>query len=199
MYKDFKEGAKRILVATDLVRGGGCWGGVGVDFAAPGLISPPQPTVCLPPSPPPFPPAASQVGRGIDIERVNIVINYDMPETGAPCCCALLHHMMQGCCCDLRLMCWAVGRCMPHRPLPASSRVPPTALHPPVPAAAGPPDAAHLDPMPASGMIICLQTRSTATAPTPTCTAWAGRGALAPRAWPSPLWPRPPTRRCSTR
>ena len=41
MYKEFKEGAKRILVATDLV------------------------------------------GRGIDIERVNIVINYDMPETGA--------------------------------------------------------------------------------------------------------------------
>lgn len=39
MYKEFKEGQKRILVATDLV------------------------------------------GRGIDIERVNIVINYDMPET----------------------------------------------------------------------------------------------------------------------
>lgn len=39
MYKAFKEGSKRILVATDLV------------------------------------------GRGIDIERVNIVINYDMPET----------------------------------------------------------------------------------------------------------------------
>ena len=38
-YKLFKEGSKRILVATDLV------------------------------------------GRGIDIERVNIVINYDMPET----------------------------------------------------------------------------------------------------------------------
>lgn len=37
-YKGFKEGHKRILVATDLV------------------------------------------GRGIDIERVNIVINYDMPE-----------------------------------------------------------------------------------------------------------------------
>ncbi len=39
VYKAFKEGTKRILVATDLV------------------------------------------GRGIDIERVNIVINYDMPET----------------------------------------------------------------------------------------------------------------------
>lgn len=39
VYKAFKEGNKRILVATDLV------------------------------------------GRGIDIERVNIVINYDMPET----------------------------------------------------------------------------------------------------------------------
>ena len=39
VYKTFKEGQKRILVATDLV------------------------------------------GRGIDIERVNIVINYDMPET----------------------------------------------------------------------------------------------------------------------
>ena len=38
-YKAFKEGQKRILVATDLV------------------------------------------ARGIDIERVNIVINYDMPET----------------------------------------------------------------------------------------------------------------------
>lgn len=38
-YKAFKDGSKRILVATDLV------------------------------------------GRGIDIERVNIVINYDMPET----------------------------------------------------------------------------------------------------------------------
>ena len=38
VYKEFKEGAKRILVATDLV------------------------------------------GRGIDIERVNIVINYDMPD-----------------------------------------------------------------------------------------------------------------------
>jgi ATP-dependent RNA helicase UAP56/SUB2 len=38
-YKGFKEGHKRILVATDLV------------------------------------------GRGIDIERVNIVINYDMPES----------------------------------------------------------------------------------------------------------------------
>eukprot|EP00798_Chlamydomonas_sp_ICE-L_P019497 gene19497-26160_t len=38
-YKLFKEGSKRILVATDLI------------------------------------------GRGIDIERVNIVINYDMPET----------------------------------------------------------------------------------------------------------------------
>lgn len=38
VYKQFKEGQKRILVATDLV------------------------------------------GRGIDIERVNIVINYDMPE-----------------------------------------------------------------------------------------------------------------------
>ena len=37
-YRSFKEGHKRILVATDLV------------------------------------------GRGIDIERVNIVINYDMPE-----------------------------------------------------------------------------------------------------------------------
>ncbi len=41
VYKQFKEGQKRILVATDLV------------------------------------------GRGIDIERVNIVINYDMPETDA--------------------------------------------------------------------------------------------------------------------
>ena len=39
MYKQFKEGQKRVLVATDLI------------------------------------------GRGIDIERVNIVINYDMPET----------------------------------------------------------------------------------------------------------------------
>ena len=39
MYKAFKEGQKRILVATDLI------------------------------------------GRGIDIERVNIVINYDMPES----------------------------------------------------------------------------------------------------------------------
>lgn len=39
VYKEFKEGKKRILVATDLV------------------------------------------GRGIDIEKVNIVINYDMPET----------------------------------------------------------------------------------------------------------------------
>eukprot|EP00271_Cylindrocystis_brebissonii_P016565 TRINITY_DN403_c0_g1_i3.p1 TRINITY_DN403_c0_g1~~TRINITY_DN403_c0_g1_i3.p1 ORF type:complete len:427 (+),score=99.31 TRINITY_DN403_c0_g1_i3:112-1392(+) len=38
-YKHFKEGAKRIMVATDLV------------------------------------------GRGIDIERVNIVINYDMPDS----------------------------------------------------------------------------------------------------------------------
>lgn len=38
-YKQFKEGQKRLLVATDLI------------------------------------------GRGIDIERVNIVINYDMPET----------------------------------------------------------------------------------------------------------------------
>lgn len=38
-YKGFKEGHKRILVATDLV------------------------------------------GRGIDIERVNIVINYDMPDS----------------------------------------------------------------------------------------------------------------------
>lgn len=38
-YKGFKEGNKRILVATDLV------------------------------------------GRGIDIERVNIVINYDMPDS----------------------------------------------------------------------------------------------------------------------
>mmetsp|Transcript_13391 Transcript_13391/g.34353 ORF Transcript_13391/g.34353 Transcript_13391/m.34353 type:complete len:189 (+) Transcript_13391:1366-1932(+) len=38
-YKEFKQGKKRILVATDLV------------------------------------------GRGIDIERVNIVINYDMPVT----------------------------------------------------------------------------------------------------------------------
>jgi ATP-dependent RNA helicase UAP56/SUB2 len=39
VYKEFKEGKKRILVATDLV------------------------------------------GRGIDIEKVNVVINYDMPET----------------------------------------------------------------------------------------------------------------------
>ena len=39
VYKQFKEGQKRVLVATDLI------------------------------------------GRGIDIERVNIVINYDMPET----------------------------------------------------------------------------------------------------------------------
>lgn len=39
VYKNFKAGHKRILVATDLV------------------------------------------GRGIDIERVNIVINYDMPQT----------------------------------------------------------------------------------------------------------------------
>ena len=39
VYKAFKEGQKRILVATDLI------------------------------------------GRGIDIERVNIVINYDMPES----------------------------------------------------------------------------------------------------------------------
>lgn len=39
VYKNFKEGKHRILVATDLV------------------------------------------GRGIDIERVNIVINYDMPES----------------------------------------------------------------------------------------------------------------------
>lgn len=55
-YKGFKEGHKRILVATDLV------------------------------------------GRGIDIERVNIVINYDMPDSAdtylhrvsciftSPCC-----------------------------------------------------------------------------------------------------------------
>eukprot|EP01025_Chloroclados_australasicus_P037043 TRINITY_DN3771_c0_g4_i1.p2 TRINITY_DN3771_c0_g4~~TRINITY_DN3771_c0_g4_i1.p2 ORF type:complete len:443 (-),score=56.25 TRINITY_DN3771_c0_g4_i1:198-1526(-) len=41
VYQQFKEGNKRILVATDLV------------------------------------------GRGIDIERVNIVINYDMPQTNA--------------------------------------------------------------------------------------------------------------------
>lgn len=41
-YRSFKEGHKRILVATDLV------------------------------------------GRGIDIERVNIVINYDMPEAQGP-------------------------------------------------------------------------------------------------------------------
>ena len=40
-YRAFKEGHKRILVATDLV------------------------------------------GRGIDIERVNIVVNYDMPENEA--------------------------------------------------------------------------------------------------------------------
>jgi ATP-dependent RNA helicase UAP56/SUB2 len=39
VYKEFKEGKKRILVATDLV------------------------------------------GRGIDIEKVNVVVNYDMPET----------------------------------------------------------------------------------------------------------------------
>ena len=39
VYKQFKEGQKRVLVATDLI------------------------------------------GRGIDIERVNIVVNYDMPET----------------------------------------------------------------------------------------------------------------------
>eukprot|EP00201_Polytomella_parva_P020115 CAMPEP_0175041062 /NCGR_PEP_ID=MMETSP0052_2-20121109/1685_1 /TAXON_ID=51329 ORGANISM="Polytomella parva, Strain SAG 63-3" /NCGR_SAMPLE_ID=MMETSP0052_2 /ASSEMBLY_ACC=CAM_ASM_000194 /LENGTH=427 /DNA_ID=CAMNT_0016303493 /DNA_START=44 /DNA_END=1327 /DNA_ORIENTATION=- len=41
IYKSFKEGKQRILVATDLI------------------------------------------GRGIDVERVNIVINYDMPETDA--------------------------------------------------------------------------------------------------------------------
>lgn len=46
-YKAFKEGSKRILVATDLV------------------------------------------GRGIDIERVNIVINYDMPETDDVSACFL--------------------------------------------------------------------------------------------------------------
>lgn len=39
VYREFKDGTSRILVATDLF------------------------------------------GRGIDIERVNIVINYDMPET----------------------------------------------------------------------------------------------------------------------
>jgi superfamily II DNA/RNA helicase len=38
VYKNFKDGKHRILVATDLV------------------------------------------GRGIDIERVNVVVNYDMPE-----------------------------------------------------------------------------------------------------------------------
>lgn len=42
IYKAFKKGQHRILVATDLV------------------------------------------GRGIDIERVNIVINYDMPVGGTP-------------------------------------------------------------------------------------------------------------------
>lgn len=54
-YKLFKEGHKRILVATDLV------------------------------------------GRGIDIERVNIVINYDMPENAD----TYLHRVC-GCCTTLQ-------------------------------------------------------------------------------------------------
>ena len=57
-YKGFKEGHKRILVATDLV------------------------------------------GRGIDIERVNIVINYDMPDSAdtylhrvSPLFCSLFYSL----------------------------------------------------------------------------------------------------------
>ncbi|KAF5936208.1 hypothetical protein HYC85_027337 [Camellia sinensis] len=50
-YKGFKEGHKRILVATDLV------------------------------------------GRGIDIERVNIVINYDMPDSAD----TYLHRLLVSC------------------------------------------------------------------------------------------------------
>ena len=75
VYKAFKEGQKRILVATDLVgrgidvearRGGGGGGAEnkkrdGSAGRAPTLTPPP------PPSP----------------QRVNIVINYDMPETDA--------------------------------------------------------------------------------------------------------------------
>ena len=95
VYKDFKEGAKRILVATDLVSGAGCcvlgaglgagsWpempgGRVSLWFSASilnlaVLMPPPPAALCRP--------HTAQVGRGIDIERVNIVINYDMPETG---------------------------------------------------------------------------------------------------------------------
>ena len=103
VYKEFKEGAKRILVATDLVggAGGACELGLASvcrEEAAPiacvdagrrwQLSAARPPTLCFPYV---CPTAARvplrllpthQVGRGIDIERVNIVINYDMPETG---------------------------------------------------------------------------------------------------------------------
>jgi superfamily II DNA/RNA helicase len=119
VYKEFKEGAKRILVATDLVSPGRqrrlcnplprtlCGGSHLLESCAcawvdsRGVVVPPPVTLpclrktlgaaqqsvralratiltfCACPCRLPW-----QVGRGIDIERVNIVINYDMPETG---------------------------------------------------------------------------------------------------------------------
>ena len=69
----------------------GCWAGCWVVARDAWWKSFPL-VQCLNPQPrrphAPPPPAAlcrphtAQVGRGIDIERVNIVINYDMPETG---------------------------------------------------------------------------------------------------------------------
>lgn len=84
MYKEFKEGAKRILVATDLV------------------------------------------GRGIDIERVNIVINYDMPETGARGRAGRGGGPEgRGAGRETRLLLWRMGRAAPRNTASALLRPPP--------------------------------------------------------------------------
>ena len=80
LYQSFKDFKHRILVSTDI------WG-------APPPPSPRTPRLCPSPLPtsllhdatrvptrPRVPASPTCPGRGIDIERVNIVINYDMPE-----------------------------------------------------------------------------------------------------------------------
>ena len=61
MYAAFKEFKHRILVSTDI------WGAPARRPHTPARLTADAPTPRL-------------AGRGIDIERVNIVVNYDMPE-----------------------------------------------------------------------------------------------------------------------
>jgi ATP-dependent RNA helicase UAP56/SUB2 len=79
LYQSFKDFKHRILVSTDI------WGAPQPPSPRPPRLCPSLPTSLLHdatrvPTRPRVPASLTCPGRGIDIERVNIVINYDMPE-----------------------------------------------------------------------------------------------------------------------